>query len=869
MNTNNTNHTIPRFSYLLLLILTAACLIFPYLTGAAHAGTVSLPQTGQTTTYATGDDGALQVGVAWPNPRFTDNRDQTMTDNLTGLVWTKDAGTPTVGNCVGGSMDWQAALDYVACLNAANYLGQSDWRLPNINELESVVNAGQTNPATWLNAQGFINAQSEDPSILWQSFKYGYWSSTTYTSDTSNAWVIFMNNGSLYAFDKSSNAYVWVLRTGQSGAFGNSAIWSTGQTLTYGAGDDGTLSKGVTWPVPRFTDNGNGTVTDGLTGLVWTNDAGTPTVETCTGGYMSWQEALNYVKCLNAANYLGYSDWRLPNRKELFSLVDHGKYNPALASNHPFASVLSKNYYWLSTTCAYNTSGAWYFGVYDGYLDVGGKSYYVYVWPVRSGQVGNSANMTISISGTGGGTVTVSPGTITWNGNMGTAGYAPDTTVTLTAQPDMTSILGEWSGCDTVSSNQCTVKMTGNKSVTVTFNTINGYLLTVTKTGFGDGTIATSEGSLTWSSNVGSAMYKSATRVVITANPDKGSKFAGWTGCNLPLCIVEMTAKKNVTAKFNKCSTARKDFDGDGKSDILWQDVNSGAVAIWQMNGTTKKSNDLAVSSVPNNWQIRAAEDFNADGKGDILWQNTDTGDMYVWLMDASTIQEKGLVGNVPSNWQIKATGDFSNDCSSDILWQDSVTGDVDIWLMDGTKIMDQAIVQKGMPGQWQFAGLGDLNGDGNADIVWQDTTNGDIYGWLMDGIDIAQKGFIARGITFDWQIKAVADYNDDGKDDIYLKNADPNKDVIFLMNGLKPTPKIVTHKSNGSQSGHMTGRASGADTWDMKTTGDYNGDGMNDMVWQDGSTGDVYMWTNDGTTGSGYTGGYVDYGVPADWSIY
>ncbi|KJU84605.1 conserved hypothetical protein, secreted, partial [Candidatus Magnetobacterium bavaricum] len=82
MNTNNTNH---RFSYLLLVILTAAWLIQPCLTGAAHAGTVSLPQTGQTTTYAAGDDGALQIGVAWSNPRFTDNRDQTMTDNLTGL----------------------------------------------------------------------------------------------------------------------------------------------------------------------------------------------------------------------------------------------------------------------------------------------------------------------------------------------------------------------------------------------------------------------------------------------------------------------------------------------------------------------------------------------------------------------------------------------------------------------------------------------------------------------------------------------------------------------------------------------------------------------------------------------------------------
>ncbi|MBF0538082.1 MAG: hypothetical protein HQL03_07505, partial [Nitrospirae bacterium] len=69
---------------MLSVIIGAMCF-----NGAAHAGTVSLPQTGQTTSYYAGDDGALQKGVVWPNPRFTVNSDQTVTDNLTGLMWTK------------------------------------------------------------------------------------------------------------------------------------------------------------------------------------------------------------------------------------------------------------------------------------------------------------------------------------------------------------------------------------------------------------------------------------------------------------------------------------------------------------------------------------------------------------------------------------------------------------------------------------------------------------------------------------------------------------------------------------------------------------------------------------------------------------
>ncbi|KJU84378.1 secreted protein containing DUF1566, partial [Candidatus Magnetobacterium bavaricum] len=143
--------------------------LFASVTTLFAAGTINLPQTGQTTSYALGDDGALKIGVAWPNPRFTGNIDQTVTDTLTGLVWPKDASTPTVNGCTGGTKTWQAALDYVACLNSAVYLGYTDWRLPNINELQSITTAEQADPVTWLNLQSFTNVKSCD-----------YWSSTTY-----------------------------------------------------------------------------------------------------------------------------------------------------------------------------------------------------------------------------------------------------------------------------------------------------------------------------------------------------------------------------------------------------------------------------------------------------------------------------------------------------------------------------------------------------------------------------------------------------------------------------------------------------------------------------------------------------------------
>lgn len=193
----------------------AAVIMSLLLTGSlAHAGSVQLPQTGQSRCYdsagteiactSTGQDGDIRAGVAWPNPRFTNNGDGTVTDRLTGLVWTKDAGTPTAGVCSGGYKTWQGALDYVTCLNSMNYLGYTDWRLPNVNELESLINADEPNSAVWLNTQGFTNVQS-----------YYYWSSSTYAFSTYYAWIVNMWNGYVDFNFKTHSSYVWPVRSGQ------------------------------------------------------------------------------------------------------------------------------------------------------------------------------------------------------------------------------------------------------------------------------------------------------------------------------------------------------------------------------------------------------------------------------------------------------------------------------------------------------------------------------------------------------------------------------------------------------------------------------------------------------------------------------
>ena len=157
----------------------------------------------------------------------------------------------------------------------------------------------------------------------------------------------------------------------------------TGQTTAYATGDDGDLEKGVPWPYPRFTDNGDGTVTDNLTGLIWLKDAN------CFGS-RTWSQALSDCNGL-ASGQCGLTDgsnagdWRLPNRFELESLLDLENYNPPLPSGHPFQNVQTF-IYWSSTTHASYTPAAWCVLMITGRVaDYDKTNSAIYVWPVRGG----------------------------------------------------------------------------------------------------------------------------------------------------------------------------------------------------------------------------------------------------------------------------------------------------------------------------------------------------------------------------------------------------------------------------------------------------------------------------------------------------
>jgi hypothetical protein len=178
----------------------------------APAATIQLPKTGQSTCYdasgnilsscnGTGQDGDKQKGIGWPNPRFTDNMDGTITDNLTGLIWLKDA------NCF-SAISWSAAL-----ANSSNLQnGQcgltdgsvsGDWRLPNSNEIESLIDISQSSPALPTN-HPFIKVKLDNY----------YHTSNSPSVRTDYLWAVEMTNGSIQMtrFKNDFSYYVWPVR---------------------------------------------------------------------------------------------------------------------------------------------------------------------------------------------------------------------------------------------------------------------------------------------------------------------------------------------------------------------------------------------------------------------------------------------------------------------------------------------------------------------------------------------------------------------------------------------------------------------------------------------------------------------------------
>ncbi len=248
-------------------------------------------------------------------------------------------------------------------------------------------------------------------------------------------------------------------------------IQKTGQTVTYLAKDDGDLQRGVSLVGARFTDNGDGTVTDNMTELIWLKNAN------CYGPE-NFSEAIFDARRLNSGE-CGLSDnsvegdWRLPNVNEIASLVNYAYFEPCISNTagtgqwqegDPFTAVKIGSY-WSSTSYSDNSIRAYALRIHYGDVDFSyTKTTSSYVWPVKGGQRG----LRVVRAGTGSGSVTSDNIAGIDCGNDCSESYLYNTTVVLTFETDPGSSFTGWTG-DTDCSDG-TVTLDTSKSCTATFN---------------------------------------------------------------------------------------------------------------------------------------------------------------------------------------------------------------------------------------------------------------------------------------------------------------------------------------------------------------------------------------------------------------
>jgi hypothetical protein len=308
-----------------------------------------IPETGQIFSYHDGDDGYWKPGHSWP-PRFTvpEANTNVVVDNLTGLMWSRLA-SPIYGS-------WDSCLNLMPVLDGM--YDYSGWRMPTVREMESLIDLGAYNPALPL-SHPFVNVSNH------------YWTSTGNINNTNEAWKISLVDGAIHSLARTNDVpYCWPVRTH---ATGKSPVPKTGMTTSLRAGDDGDLQPGQLWPVPRFTIQADtNLVFDNLWGRMWTRAAGIDTAAT-------WAEA---VQLCNDYELGGHSDWRLPTRREIWSLIDFGR-PVSLPEGHPFIGEID-GIVWTSSSYHGVDPENFAWGISGGVLSPALKTAPVGgVWPVR------------------------------------------------------------------------------------------------------------------------------------------------------------------------------------------------------------------------------------------------------------------------------------------------------------------------------------------------------------------------------------------------------------------------------------------------------------------------------------------------------
>jgi hypothetical protein len=265
---------------------------------------------------------------------------------------------------------------------------------------------------------------------------------------------------------------------------------------------------------------------------------------------------------------------------------------------------------------------------------------------------------------------------------------------------------------------------------------------------------------------------------------------------------------------------AASDFNGDGRSDVLWRNTSSGQNALWRSGNAATPQPINAVTDI--GWQAAGAGDFDDDGRSDILWRHPANGRNVLWMAGDSRTQ----VGLAPlsSAWQVAGVADFDGDGTADILWRHGTSGQNMIWKA-GHNAPAQ-VVATVTDLRWQVAGVGDFDGDGRGDILWRHSATGSNVVWRA--ADHARQLAVRAVTDLRWTVAGVADFDGDSHADILWRHALSGHNVIW-RSASQARQQAVTAVTNMD--------------WQAFAVADYSGDGRADILWRNPRSGANVIW--------------------------
>jgi hypothetical protein len=277
------------------------------------------------------------------------------------------------------------------------------------------------------------------------------------------------------------------------------------------------------------------------------------------------------------------------------------------------------------------------------------------------------------------------------------------------------------------------------------------------------------------------------------------------------------------------------DTNRDFKADLIWRDRITGDIQVWLMNGGLRLASARLASPFPfSEWRLAGTGDFDGDGRSDIVWQNTRTGVVIAWYMNGvARTAIRPLLPNAMPGWNVAGVDDFNGDGRADLLLHQPSLGALAIFLLRNTVSRGVIVPNTEGVSVQSVQATGDFDASGTADIAWKSAA-GSHQLWLSNADTGGRSTMLNSPPEAGWGVLAAGDADGDGKSDLIWGNDRLREATLWRFE----SPALIDVQALPSM------RRPG---WGLATSADLDGDGESDLLWRSAATGQSTVWFMEG----------------------